>query len=220
VLSLARASLSRAEEGNADVAVLTERLSDVEDAVSKMTDTVGDFIRNTDSISSLTARVKEIADQTNLLALNAAIEAARAGEHGRGFAVVADEVRKLAEKSTRSASDIDDVTRNLNHGSENVHAAITQGSETLKLIRESMLRVSEALRSNMDSASRVADGMHDIATASDEQRQASNLASSNVEVIAGLAQQTSGSIDEMARSTEALERLAAELRDEIHRFRV
>jgi methyl-accepting chemotaxis protein len=134
--------------------------------------------------------------------------------------VVADEVRKLAEKSTRSASDIDDVTRNLNHGSENVHAAITQGSETLKLIRESMLRVSEALRSNMDSASRVADGMHDIATASDEQRQASNLASSNVEVIAGLAQQTSGSIDEMARSTEALERLAAELRDEIHRFRV
>jgi len=220
VLELARTSLSRAKEGNSDVSELTGRLSDVEAAVSKMTDTVSDFIHNTDSISSLTARVKEIADQTNLLALNAAIEAARAGEHGRGFAVVADEVRKLAEKSTRSASDIDDVTRNLNLGSENVRAAITQGSETLQLIRESMLRVSEALSSNMDSASRVADGMHSIATATEEQMQASNLAASSVEMIAGLAQQTSTSIDDVAAATESLESLAAELRDEIRRFRV
>jgi methyl-accepting chemotaxis protein len=220
VLELSRTSLSRAEQGNGDVSELTGRLTDVESAVSKMTDTVGDFIHNTDSISNLTARVKEIADQTNLLALNAAIEAARAGEHGRGFAVVADEVRKLAEKSTRSASDIDDVTRNLNLGSENVRAAITQGSESLQLIRESMLRVSAALRSNIDSASRVTDGMNNIATATDEQMQASNLAASSVEMIAGLAQQTSTSIDDVATETEGLERLATELRDEIRRFRV
>ncbi len=220
VLEHARTSLARAEEGNADVAVLTGRLADVESAVSKMTDTVGEFIRNTDSITNLTARVKEIADQTNLLALNAAIEAARAGEHGRGFAVVADEVRKLAEKSTRSANDIDDVTRSLNGGSQDVRAAIAHGSDALKLIRESMQRVSEALSSNMDSAGRVAGGMNSIATATEEQTQASNLAASSVEMIAGLAQQATASIDDVAEATQSLERLAAALRDEIRRFRV
>lgn len=163
VLELSRASVSRAEEGNRDVLELTDRLADVEAAVSKMTETVGDFIRNTDSITTLTARVKEIAEQTNLLALNAAIEAARAGEQGRGFAVVADEVRKLAETSTRSASDIDDVTRGLNAGSEDVRSAIEQGARSLQLIRESMLRVSAALESTMDTTARVADARPPLA---------------------------------------------------------
>jgi len=220
VLKVARDSLSRAEAGNADVLELTGRLSDVESAVSKMTQTVGDFIHNTDAISSLTAQVKEIADQTNLLALNAAIEAARAGEHGRGFAVVADEVRKLAEKSTRSASDIDDVTHKLNSGSVGVREAITQGANALVLIRESMLRVSGALRSNTESAGGVADGMNSIATATDEQMKASTLAASSVEMIAGLAQQTSSSLDGVACATASLEALSAQLRDEIRRFRI
>ena len=220
VADLARNSLSRAENGNADVVELTGRLSEVDAAVGKMTHTVSDFIEKTGAITNLTARVKEIADQTNLLALNAAIEAARAGEHGRGFAVVADEVRKLAEKSTRSAGDIDKVTNSLNTGSEEVRAAITQGSDALVLIRESMRRVSEALQSNMDSATRVADGMTSIATATEEQMQASGLAASSVEMIAGLAQQASTSIDGVAGATERLEHLAAELRDEIRRFRV
>ncbi|HJV26355.1 MAG TPA: methyl-accepting chemotaxis protein [Aromatoleum sp.] len=220
VAELARNSLARAESGNTDVVELTGRLSEVDAAVGKMTHTAGDFIEKTSAITNLTARVKEIADQTNLLALNAAIEAARAGEHGRGFAVVADEVRKLAEKSTRSASDIDDVTNSLNAGSEEVRAAITQGSLALIQIRESMQRVSDALQSNMDSATRVADGMTSIATATEEQMQASGLAASSVEMIAGLAQKASTSIDGVASATESLEHLAADLRDEIRRFRV
>lgn len=220
VLALSRASLARAKEGNEDVSELTDRLQDVESAVSKITKAVETFIQHTQSISSLTAQVKGIADQTNLLALNAAIEAARAGEHGRGFAVVADEVRKLAEKSTRSASDIDEVTSSLNAGSEHVRTAINEGSHALQLIRESMLRVAEALENGMTSASGVADGMNEIAIASTSQRTASNEAAHGVETIADLAKQTSHSLDDIAVASERLEHLSTELHNEIRKFKV
>ncbi|MCB1906248.1 MAG: methyl-accepting chemotaxis protein [Rhodocyclaceae bacterium] len=219
VLELARSSLDRAREGNQDVTELTGRLHDVESAVELMTVTVADFIHHTDAIARMTGEVKEIADQTNLLALNAAIEAARAGEHGRGFAVVADEVRKLAEKSARSASDIEQVTSNLNDGSIQVNQSISRGVESLRQIREAMGRVAEGLKQNMATARRVSEGMDDIALATDEQRQSSSDAAGSVEQIADLSRKTANSIDQATEAATALERLAADLKTEIARFK-
>ena len=220
VLVLAKGSLERANQGNVEMDNLTQRLTEVQEAVTKITSTVEDFIKHTGSISILTREVKEIAEQTNLLALNAAIEAARAGEHGRGFAVVADEVRKLAEKSTRSAGEIDQVTKNLNSDSEHVRESISVGLTVLETIRLAMASVAETLSSTMKSASGVADGMNNITAATDQQLQASTLAASSVESIAALAHETSASVEEVAKAAEDLETLAANLQNEIHRFRI
>jgi methyl-accepting chemotaxis protein len=220
VLELSQSNVERARKGNQDVQELTSRLKDVEVAVSSITSTVETFIKSTDSITVMTRQVKEIAEQTNLLALNAAIEAARAGEHGRGFAVVADEVRKLAEKSTRSAAEIDTVTKGLNNGSQSVHDAITHGLDALQSIRESMQQVSAALAATMGTADQVSQGMENIASASEEQLQASHSAAGSVESIASLAHQTEQSVSDVANAADDLERAASDLQSEMRRFKV
>src|SRR5574343_1602136 len=109
-------SLSRANEGSRNLETLLGEMNVVERAVKEMADSVNNFVQNTESITQMTREVKDIAEQTNLLALNAAIEAARAGEQGRGFAVVADEVRALANRTQTSTEEIQAMIAKLQGG--------------------------------------------------------------------------------------------------------
>jgi len=215
-----RDSLRRSEEGNVSLSRLIGEVSVVETTVREIAESVQQFVDSTVAITNMTREVKDIADQTNLLALNAAIEAARAGEQGRGFAVVADEVRKLAEKSAGSASEIDAITRALTQRSDAVQRSIQNGLEHLASSQDSMEAVAMVLGEASGSVTRVGEGLDAIANATEEQRRVSGQVAANIESIASMARENNGAIEQTATAAQRLERLAAALQDTVGRFRV
>ena len=213
-------SLARANEGSRNLSVLLGEMSVVESAVKEMAISVNNFVRNTEAITLMTREVKDIAEQTNLLALNAAIEAARAGEQGRGFAVVADEVRKLAEKSSRSASEIDTITATLSAQSVAVRRSIEQGLEHLASSQSAVATVSNVLQATNGSVTEVGHGLDAIAAATEEQRRVSGNVESSIEAIASMARDNTGAVEQTAGAAHDLKRLAEGLAAMVGRFKV
>lgn len=213
-------SLARANEGSRNLTVLLGEMDVVESAVKEMATSVNDFVRNTEAITLMTREVKDIAEQTNLLALNAAIEAARAGEQGRGFAVVADEVRKLAEKSSRSASEIDTITATLSAQSVAVRRSIEQGLDHLASSQSAVATVSSVLQATNGSVTEVGHGLDAIASATEEQRRVSGNVEASIEAIASMARDNTGAVEQTAGAAHDLKRLAEGLTAMVGRFKV
>ncbi len=220
VRARSRDSLARSQEGQRSLEHLIGEVAHVEESVRHMADSVGAFLASTATITGMTREVREIAEQTNLLALNAAIEAARAGEQGRGFAVVADEVRKLAEKSARSAGEIDGITQDITRQSSAVQESIARGLEHLQTSRNAAELLSDVFRAANQSVSEVGEGLDRIAAASDEQRRSSETITANIEAIADMAKANNEAIQHTVDAARELERLAAELQDSVSRFKV
>lgn len=220
VLSLSRESMTLTGDSNRSLHELQIEVGQVEGAVKEIAAAVDDFVRSTQAITNMTKQVKDMADQTNLLALNAAIEAARAGEHGRGFAVVADEVRKLAEKSGQAANEIDVVTRTLGEQSGDVERSISQGLSSLATSQETVGKVVELLSSASEAVERAGGGVSEITESVKEQTAASNDIARNVESIAQMAEQNSEAVRETSEAAQHLENLAATLKTLVGRFRI
>lgn len=220
VRSRSRESQTRSDQGRQSLAHLIAEVEEVERAVRHMAESVQAFVDSTHSITGMTSEVREIAEQTNLLALNAAIEAARAGEQGRGFAVVADEVRKLAEKSARSAGEIDAVTADIIKRSHSVRSSIELGLQHLGTSRDAAATVSGVLESANEAVIEVGQGLDRIAAATDSQRSASQSATDSIESIARMAGDNDRAIEETVKAARALEALASRLQESVGRFKV
>ena len=195
-------------------------LGRVENAVNEIASSVGDFVRSTRSITNMTQQVRDIAEQTNLLALNAAIEAARAGEQGRGFAVVADEVRKLAEKSALSASQIDEVTQTIGTQSGRVEKTIQRGIVALQSSQTHVSEVASVLSASNASVEGVRRGLEEIVGSINQQRDASQEIARNVERIAGMANKSNQVVQLTVAEIRQMELISENLTKTIGRFKV
>ena len=216
----AAASLARTRDGNESLSRMIGELDMAENAIREMSDITREFVNSAAAITGMTREVRDIADQTNLLALNAAIEAARAGEQGRGFAVVADEVRKLAEKSAKTASEIDKVTRSLEQQASKVESSLDLGLSSLGTSQEHLETVAVTLGEINQTVSQTTDGMGRINAAVSGQAQASTEISVNIELIVSLASSCGVTVSNAIDSARQLETLAGELEMAVQRFKL
>jgi methyl-accepting chemotaxis protein len=207
-------------EGGRIVHQVVEDMGKTSQAVIDTSETMQKLGAQSDRIQNVVKVIKEIADQTNLLALNAAIEAARAGEQGRGFAVVADEVRKLAEKTGRSTQEIAGMVDEIRRSTSNAIAEMLATVELVKAGSELAEKAGASIVEISGGVGKVLGGIEDISSSIKEQSQASRDIAVNVEKVAQMSEENSGAVGNISGDVDALETLSRSLEQSVSHFRI
>lgn len=197
-----------------------EGMRDIAKSVEESAGTIEELGKSSDQIGEIITVINDIADQTNLLALNAAIEAARAGEHGKGFAVVADEVRKLAERTTKATKEIREKIELIQERTAGAVEAMNSGRKDVETGVGLASEAGESLRAIVDMVKSVSDMIQQIAAAQEQQSAAAGEVSANMENIATVSQEASVSVLETSNAAGELSKIVSELQAVTGQFKL
>ncbi|WP_420825759.1 methyl-accepting chemotaxis protein [Pseudomonas typographi] len=211
---------SSAALGKAEIEVTIGLVEGLSVQAEQTSHTVAELKTNSDTISSVLDVIRGIADQTNLLALNAAIEAARAGEAGRGFAVVADEVRTLARRTQESTGNIQSMITKLQAGADKASGSMKETLGRVQAGASNVVRAGDLMVEIANGITRISDRNIQVASAAEEQSVVAEEISRNVSDINDLVVQVSAGAEQTAATSRELARLAEHQRALVGRFRI
>ncbi len=217
---LANQSGKTAKAGGAVVSETIEGMNRIALVVKQSAETVQALGRSSDQIGEIVQVIDDIADQTNLLALNAAIEAARAGEQGRGFAVVADEVRKLAERTTKATKEIAVMIKQIQRNTDGAVESMVEGTKEVDAGKKLADNAGASLQEIILSSGSVVDTVMQLAATSEEQAKASDQISRSITSISNVTQETASGTHQIARAAEDLNQLTENLEELVGHFRI
>ncbi len=209
-----------ATQGGDIVAKTVSGMERISKTINESAQIIEELGTRSDQIGEIIKVINDIAGQTNLLALNAAIEAARAGEQGRGFAVVADEVRKLAERTTSATNEIGEMIKGFQNDTQNAVTSMHTGTREVEAGVELSVQAGNSLKQIMKSSESVTDMVQQVATSAEEQSSAGDVIASNVEMISNLTQQTAESAKQSSQSTNEMNALVHQLEQLLDGFKL
>ncbi|SFP80599.1 methyl-accepting chemotaxis protein [Salibacterium halotolerans] len=230
----ARETEEAAEKGKEEIAQSSKQMTVINNVAQETTETIKKLGERSKEIGTIIGTITDISEQTNLLALNAAIEAARAGEHGKGFAVVADEVRKLAEESNQSAAKITSQIKAIQQETQTAIEKMTQGAgeaqegvalvnragESFETIKNSIEEVGSRLQYVSDLSSNMSVNSTTVTKAVEEMSDAAATNAGSVQNVAAGTQEQLAAMEEISSSSEDLSSMARELQEEVSHFRL